>query len=109
MDINYIIESVIDCAYKVRSKLVAGYVESVYKNAMVIELRKHGLSYITEKHIKVYYDNYVVGDFKADIIVEDCLILELKAVQNLVTAHSIQLVNYLIQLSDLALYGLKAQ
>lgn len=95
MDKKELIEAVIDCAYKVRGQLVAGYAESVYKNAMVVELRKHGLRYTTEKTLKVYYDDFVVGEYKADIVVEDCLILELKAVQNLVTAHSVQLVNYL--------------
>ena len=64
-------------------------------NSYLIELRKHGLRYDVEKSIKVYYDDYVVGEYKADIIVEDMLILELKAVQSLSTAHSVQLVNYL--------------
>ncbi len=95
MDKKEMIDAVIDCAYKVRGQLTSGYTESVYKNAMIIELRKHGLKYITEKPLKVFYDDFVVGEYKADIIVEDCLILELKAVQNLATAHSVQLVNYL--------------
>ena len=95
MEKNKVVEAVIDCAYKVRGKLGPGFIEAVYKNAMIIELRKHGLRYDVEKSIKVYYDDYVVGEYKADIIVEDMLILELKAVQSLSTAHSVQLVNYL--------------
>lgn len=95
MEKNMVVEAVIDCAYKVRWKLGPGFIEAVYKNAMIIELRKHGLRYDVEKSIKVYYDDYVVGEYKADIIVEDMLILELKAVQSLTTAHSVQLVNYL--------------
>ena len=62
---------------------------------MLVELKKRGLSYEIEKPIKVYYENVLVGDYKADIVVEGILILELKAVQSLHMAHEIQLVNYL--------------
>ena len=62
---------------------------------MLVELKKNGLSYEVEKPINVYYEDVLVGDFKADIIVEGILILELKAVQSLHMAHEIQLVNYL--------------
>ena len=86
---------VMDCAGKIRSSLGPGYLESVYKNAMLIELNKNGLSYEIEKPISVFYENVLVGDFKADIVVEGILILELKAVQSLHMAHEIQLVNYL--------------
>ena len=95
MDINKLVKEVIDCAYKVRVELAPGYLESVYKNAMLVELKLRGLKYETEKLIKVNYKGFVVGDFKADIVVENRLIIELKAVQNLSTPHSIQLVNYL--------------
>jgi GxxExxY protein len=62
---------------------------------MLVELNKRGLVYEIEKPISVYYENVLVGDFKADIVVEGILILELKAVQSLHMAHEIQLVNYL--------------
>ena len=62
---------------------------------MIVELNKHGLAYEIERPINVYYDKVLVGEFKADIIVEKVLILELKAVQSLHMAHEIQLVNYL--------------
>ena len=94
-DINELIDVVNDCAVRVRRQLPQGYLEAVYKNAMVIELRKRGLPYEVEKPINVYYDGVVVGEYKADIIVDGRLILELKAVQSLCTAHEVQLVNYL--------------
>ena len=89
------VRKVIECAKNIRRHLGPGYLESVYKNAMLVELKKHGLFYEIEKPINVYYDNTLVGEFKADIIVENVLILELKAVQSLHMAHEIQLVNYL--------------
>jgi len=95
VDVEMLIKTVMDCAGRIRRSLGPGYLESVYKNAMVVELNKHGLSYEIEKPISVYYENVLVGDFKADIVVEGALILELKAVQSLHMAHEIQLVNYL--------------
>ena len=62
---------------------------------MLVELKKNNLAYEIEKPINVYYEGTLVGEFKADIIVEGILILELKAVQSLHMAHEIQLVNYL--------------
>ena len=95
MDVEELIKMVMGCAGKIRRSLGPGYLESVYKNAMLIELNKIGLSYEIEKPISVFYENVLVGDFKADIVVEGILILELKAVQSLHMAHEIQLVNYL--------------
>lgn len=62
---------------------------------MVIELRKHNLNYLTKQPVEVFYDGSVFGSYRADIIIEGRLILELKAVQTHVMAHEIQLVNYL--------------
>ena len=95
VDVELLIKTVMDCAGKIRRCLGPGYLESVYKNAMQVELRKNGLSYEVEKPINVYYDGVMVGEFKADIIVENLLILELKAVNSLHIAHEVQLVNYL--------------
>lgn len=94
-DINQLIQLIISLSKNIRRQLDPGYLESVYKNAMVVELRKHNLSYEVERPIRVLYDDIVVGDFKADIVVDNRLILELKAVQNLSVAHEVQLVNYL--------------
>ena len=90
-----LVRTVIECAKNIRRHLGPGYLESVYKNAMLVELKKQSLSYEIEKPINVYYENVLVGEFKADIVVENVLILELKAVQSLHMAHEIQLVNYL--------------
>ena len=95
MDVETLVKTVIECSKNIRRHLGPGYLESVYKNAMLVELKKNGLSYEVEKPINVYYEDVLVGDFKADIIVEGILILELKAVQSLHMAHEIQLVNYL--------------
>ena len=95
MDVEVLIRTVMECSKNIRRVLGSGYLESVYKNAMLVEFKKRGLSYEIEKPIKVYYENVLVGDYKADIVVEGILILELKAVQSLHMAHEIQLVNYL--------------
>lgn len=95
MDVETLVRTVIECAKNIRRHLGPGYLESVYKNAMLVELKKQSLSYEIEKPINVYYENVLVGEFKADIVVENVLILELKAVQSLHMAHEIQLVNYL--------------
>ncbi len=95
VEIDSLIRMVMDCAVLIRRQLGPGYLESVYKNAMIVELRKHGLSYEIEMPINVYYDNVLVGEFKADIVVEKMLIIELKAVNSLHVAHEVQLVNYL--------------
>ncbi len=95
MDIEELIKLVNDCAVEIRRKLPQGYLEAVYKNAMVVELKNHDLKYETEKPINVEYKGYLVGEYRADIIVEEKLILELKAVNCLCTAHEVQLVNYL--------------
>lgn len=95
MDVEVLIRTVMECSKNIRKHLGPGYLESVYKNAMLVELKKHHLSYEVEKPISVFYEDVLVGDFKADIVVEGILILELKAVQSLHLAHEIQLVNYL--------------
>ena len=73
-----------------------GFLESVYEKCMLIELEKAGLNSSSQKPIKVYYDDELVGDFVADIIVNDTIIIELKSVRRIVRAHEVQLVNYLV-------------
>ena len=86
---------IIDCAYKVHRELGFGFLESVYQNALVIELTRAGLQSEREKRIQVYYGGKVVGDFVADILVEGKVILELKSVSQVHPAHEAQLINYL--------------
>ena len=92
---DQLITEVIECAKRIRRQLGPGFLEKVYKNAMVVELRKLKLNFETEKLIQVLYDGIVVGEYRTDIIVEGKLILELKAIQELTIANEVQLVNYL--------------
>ena len=85
----------IGAAMKVHSTLGFGFVESMYENSLAHELRKAGFKAEQQVPIKVYYDGIVVGDFKADLVVDDTVILELKAVEKSSTIHEVQLVNYL--------------
>ena len=94
-DINILIQTMIECAKAIRRQLGPGYLESVYKNAMLIEIEKHHLPYQTEVPLNVFYDGIVVGKYRADIIVGKRLILQIKATTNLTVANEIQLVNYL--------------
>ena len=86
---------IIECAYKVHNTLGFGFLESVYQNALLIELDKNGFQAKKEVPIKVFYEGKIVGDFVADIIVEDKVILELKSVKEIHPAHEAQLTNYL--------------
>lgn len=89
-------EKIIGAAYAVYNKIGFGFLESIYENCLLIELRKAGLEARQQEPITVYYDNEVVGQFKADVLVEDTVIVELKSVSTLVIAHEVQLVNYLV-------------
>ena len=89
-------EKIIGCAYKVYNRMGFGFLESVYEKSLLIELKKAGLQAVAQKTITVKYEGEVVGDFVADILVENSIILELKSVRRLVRAHEVQLVNYLV-------------
>ena len=95
MSTKELIDEIVECAKLVRKQLSYGFEEKVYKNAMFIELKKHNLSVEIEVPIKVYYDGQVVGDFRADMIVDKRIIIELKAINALTIINSVQLVNYL--------------
>lgn len=88
-------EKVIGCAITVHRTLGPGFLESVYQNALAHELRKADLEVECERKIQVTYDGVVVGDFAADMLVQKVILIENKAVQALVPAHEVQLVNYL--------------
>jgi GxxExxY protein len=88
-------EKVIGCAMKVHRQLGPGFLESVYRNALAFELRRAGLELEMDKHITVKYDHVIVGDFVADLVVNEALICELKASAALSKADEVQLVNYL--------------
>ena len=88
-------EKIIGCAYKVSNGLGCGFLEKVYENALAHELRKTGLRVLQQHPIQVFYDGIVVGDYVADLLVEDSVILELKAVRELDDVHRAQGLNYL--------------
>jgi GxxExxY protein len=96
MEFKDLTEKIIGCAYRVYNKMGFGFLESVYEKCLLIELRKAGLRAEYQKPIIVRYDGEVVGEFVADIVVEDTIILELKSVRRIVVAHEIQLVNCLV-------------
>ena len=73
-----------------------GFLESVYEKCMLIELRKEELRAESQIPITVYYEKEIVGEFVADIVVNDKIILELKSVRRIIKAHEVQLVNYLV-------------
>ncbi len=90
-----ITKAVIGCAFEVINELGAGFLESVYERAMLLALRQKGLLAIAQHPIKVMFRGECVGDFYADIFVEDKVIVELKAVKAIAPEHQAQVINYL--------------
>jgi GxxExxY protein len=88
-------EDIIGCAYEVHNNLEFGYLESVYENSLHLELRSAGLKASSQVPLTVEYRDETVGDFIADLVVEDKIILELKSVEELHQRHEVQLVSYL--------------
>jgi GxxExxY protein len=88
-------EKIIAAFYKVYNTLGYGFLEKVYERAMCIELEKMGLEFENQKPIRVFYDGQNVGDFAADIVVEELVIAELKALEFLREDDEFQLINYL--------------
>jgi len=94
-EVNRITERVIGCAYTVGNTLGCGFLEKVYENALLHELRKTGLSVEPQYPIKVVYDGTVAGEFVADLCVEGRVLVEVKAVHDLNEVHMAQCINYL--------------
>ena len=90
-----ITDKIINSFYKVYNVLGYGFLEKVYENAFIIELKSSGFKVLQQQNIKVYYENQVVGDYFADIIVNDLIILEIKAAEGLRDENKAQLINYL--------------
>jgi len=90
-----ITKTVIGCAFEVINELGAGFLESVYEKALLLALRQKGLSAIAQHPVKVLFRGECVGDFYADIFVEDKVIVELKAVKAIAPEHQAQTINYL--------------
>ena len=92
---NKISQRVIGCAFEVSNTLGAGFLENVYEKALCVELERKGLSFHRQKSVAVKYKGVLVGEYVTDIIVEDSLLLELKAVSVMSGAYEAQLMNYL--------------
>jgi len=92
---NDLTERIIGCAYKVFYTLGAGFLEKIYENALVIELKKQGLKVQQQQPVNVYYEDKIIGEYFADLVIEEKVIIELKAVSELSRPHEVQLVNYL--------------
>ena len=88
-------QRVIRCAFDVSNTLGAGFLEKVYENALCVELENNGLKFQSQKPIVVNYKGFQVGEYIADIVVEDKLLVELKALATLCSTHDAQVMNYL--------------
>ncbi|MGZ0171403.1 MAG: GxxExxY protein [Planctomycetales bacterium] len=93
--ISPLTEKIIGCAFKVSNTLGPGFLEKVYENALAHELRKAGLEFRQQYPVSVIYDGAVVGEFLADLLVNEQVVVELKAAKNLDDAHLAQCLNYL--------------
>ena len=87
--------AIISIFYKVYNTLGYGFLEKVYENAMMYELKKSGIPAVSQSPITVMYENEVMGEYAADILVDEKVIVEIKAVKNLAAEHKAQLLNYL--------------
>ena len=88
-------EKIIAAAYQVHKELGCGFLEKVYKNALVVQLQEAGIRCEVEVPLKVHYHKKVVGDYFADIIVDEKIVVEIKAIKILEQVQEVQLVNYL--------------
>lgn len=90
-----ITDKIIKAYYQVYNRLGYGFLEKVYEKSLAIEIRNQGLKCVTQHPIKVYYDEILVGEYFADILVANKIILELKAAEAICKEHELQLINYL--------------
>ena len=93
--LNQLTERVIGCAYQVSNVLGSGFLEKVYENALALDLHKLGLSVAQQHSIQVKYEGQIVGEYLADILVNDSVLVEVKAVRKLDEIHMAQCMNYL--------------
>jgi GxxExxY protein len=94
-DLNKLSEIVIGCAYTVSNALGCGFLEKVYENALAHEIRKLGYSVEVQRPLPVIYDGVIVGEYFADLLVQNALLIELKASNGIAEDHKAQCINYL--------------
>ncbi len=92
---HQITDKILKAFYKVHSELGYGFAEKVYENALVILLQEFGLRVEQQKRIKVYFHGQIIGEYIADVVVNEVILLELKAVSKIIDQHSAQLWNYM--------------
>jgi len=106
-------EKIIKAFYTVYNTLGYGFLEKVYENAMMIELKKEGISAVSQSPIRVLYEGEVIGEYFADILVDNKVIVEIKAAKNLVEENEAQLLNYLkateVEVGLLLNFGVKPE
>jgi len=95
MEHSDLTEILLDSCFNVMNDLGIGFLEAVYKNSLVVSLRKKNLFVETEKEYKIFYQNQRVGFYRADIVVVDSVTVEVKCCKELAPEHSAQLINYL--------------
>ena len=93
--LDHITQRIIRCVHVVSNSLGPGFLEKVYENALGVELELVGLRAMQQQRIEVTYRNVVIGDFVADLLVDDCVLLEIKAVKALDEIFTAQCMNYL--------------
>jgi GxxExxY protein len=93
--LNAISERIIGCAFRVHNVMGYGFLEKVYENALAHELRKSGLTCEQQRRITVQYDGVLVGEYVADLVVEDAVLIEVKSARSIDDAHVAQCLNYL--------------
>jgi GxxExxY protein len=105
--------AVIAAFYVVYNTLGYGFLEKVYENALILEIQKRGLSVKQQMPVKVYFEGQVVGEYFADLLVNDVVIVELEAAEQIIKAHEYQVVNYLkatsIEIGLILNFGPKAE
>ena len=94
-ELELLIHRILQCAYNVRTQLCPGFLEEIYKKALLIELSEAGIEYEHEVPFCIYYKGHAIGQYRADLVVANQIIIEIKATSSLVVANEIQLVNYL--------------
>ena len=95
LEINGITEAVIGCVMQVSNTLGSGFLEKVYENALALECRRSGLAVVRQKAVQIKYRDVVVGDYIADLVVNDRVLVEVKAIKLLDEVHAAQCMNYL--------------
>ena len=92
---NELTDKIIKIFYRVYNKLGYGFLERIYENAMMIEFKRESIPAVSQSAIKVFYEDEIIGEYFADILVDDKVIVEIKAAKNLVVENEAQLLNYL--------------